>query len=158
MDMENLQATDHPPSPGADNPSPPAAENPPRLSSRLPAWLTASVVVLIIVLAVGAATAANRAGWIPHRQETTVYIGVAGWEVGQYRDCVALPESNGSMIFLGCVGRRRAEMSPDVWPVTYWGQVHRKDMFELIHQDPVTYAWKWRCRRHEGSLTCWAVN
>ena len=126
--------------------------------SRMRPWLTVSVVVLTFVLTVSAAVAANRAGWIPHRQDTTVYVGVGEWSVGEYRNCVALPESNGSMIFLGCVGRRRAEMSPDVWPVTYWGQVRRKDMFELVHQDPVTYTWRWRCRRRDSSLTCWAVN
>jgi hypothetical protein len=62
------------------------------------------------------------------------------------------------MIFLGCVGERRPEMAPDVWRVTYWGQTRRRDMYRLIHENPGNQAWRWRCRRSKGSLTCWALN
>jgi hypothetical protein len=128
------------------------------LSNNARAWLVVGGVALVVALCLGAATAANRAGWIPHRQETTVYVGVAEWAKGESRNCVALPETNGSMIFLGCVGERRPEMSPEVWPVTYWGQTRREDMYQLIHENPGNYAWRWRCQRHSGSLTCWALN
>jgi len=121
-------------------------------------WLSFAAVLLGVALCVGMATAANRAGWIPHRQETTVYMGIGGWQVGDHRDCVALPETNGTMIFMGCVGQRRAEMAPSVWPVTYWGQTRREDMYQLIHGNPGNYAWRWRCQRHKDSLTCWAIN
>ena len=126
--------------------------------SRTRAWVVTGAVVLVVALCLGAAVAANRAGWIPHRQETTVYMGVSDWSVGEYRNCVALPETNGAMIFLGCVGERRPEMAPDVWRVTYWGQTRRRDMYTLVHENPGNQAWRWRCRRSKGSLTCWALN
>jgi hypothetical protein len=49
-------------------------------------------------------------------------------------------------------------MAPDVWRVTYWGQTRRRDMYRLIHENPGNQAWRWRCRRSKGSLTCWALN
>jgi hypothetical protein len=118
----------------------------------------AAVVTAVVVLSLASLWAANRAGWVPHHEDTTVYVGVSDWSEGEYRNCVALPETNGAMIFLGCVGERRAEMSPDVWRVTYWGQTRRRDMYHLIHDNPADHAWRWRCRRSGSSLTCWAVN
>jgi len=120
--------------------------------------IAAIVLVVIAVLAVGIARAANRAGWVPHRQDTTVYFGRADWTVGAERKCIALPESDGAMIFLGCVDHGLPEFSPEVWPVTYWGQTRRPDMFEYVHADPGMHTWQWRCRRERNSLTCWAVN
>ena len=120
--------------------------------------IATAAIVGGIALALSSFWAANCAGWIPHHQDTTVYVGVSEWNVGEYRNCVALPETNGSMIFLGCVGERRAEMSPDVWQVTYWGKTSRRDMYRLIHENPGYYAWRWRCRRSKNSLTCGAVN
>ena len=116
------------------------------------------MVLLMIGLSMGVARAANRAGWVPHRAETTVYFGRADWAVGQERKCIALPESDGGMIFLGCVAGSNPELSPEVWPVTYWGQTQRPDMYEYVHADPGMHTWNWRCRRHRNSLTCWAVN
>ncbi|MGZ4819716.1 MAG: hypothetical protein ACXVZJ_13890 [Terriglobales bacterium] len=126
--------------------------------SRTRARIVTAAIAGAIVLTLALLWAANRAGWIPHHQDTTVYVGVSEWSVGDVRNCVALPETNGSMIFLGCVGERRAEMSPDIWRVTYWGQTRRRDMYRLIHENPGNYAWRWRCRRSQDSLTCWAVN
>ena len=67
-------------------------------------------------------------------------------------------ESDGAIIFLSCVARSNPELSPEVWPVTYWGQTHRRDMFEYVHANPGMHTWDWRCRRQRNSVTCWAVN
>ncbi len=115
-------------------------------------------LIVIGVLSIGIARAANRSGWIPHRQDTTVYFGRTDWAVGAERKCIALPETDGAMIFLGCVNGAMPEFSPEVWPVTYWGQTRRPDMFEYVHADPGMHTWQWRCRRERNSLTCWAVN
>ena len=120
--------------------------------------LALAILMLVVGLSLGVARAANRAGWIPHRQETAVYVGRGDWEVGEERNCIALPQSDGGMIFLGCVERRTAELSPEVMPVTYWGQTRRVDMYEYVHADPGINTWRWHCRRYRNSLTCWAVN
>jgi hypothetical protein len=129
-----------------------------KLSTSARARLAAAMVIVALGLSLGVARAANRAGWVPHRQDTTVYIGRDDWTVGETRNCIALPESDGEMIFLGCVERRVPEISPEVWPVTYWGQTRRVDMYEFVHADPGINTWKWRCRRYRNSITCWAVN
>ena len=131
---------------------------PPKLSAFTRARLVAIAVVAMIGLTLGVARAANRAGWVPHREDTTVYFGRSDWAVGQERNCIALPESDGAMIFLGCVAGGTPELSPEVWPVTYWGQTRRLDMYEYVHSDPGIHTWNWRCRRYKTSLTCWAVN
>ena len=120
--------------------------------------LVLAMVLVVIGLALGVSRAANRAGWVPHREDTTVYLGRGEWAVGEERNCIALPESDGVVIFLGCVERRTPEISPEVWPVTYWGQTRRADMYEYVHADPGINTWKWHCRRNRNSLTCWAVN
>jgi hypothetical protein len=122
------------------------------------ARLAAVAVVVIVGLSLGVGSAANRAGWVPHREDTTVYFGRADWAVGEERNCIALPESDGGVIFLGCVAGGTPELSPEVWPVTYWGQTRRPDMFEYVHLNPGMHTWNWRCRRYRNSLTCWAVN
>jgi hypothetical protein len=129
-----------------------------KLSARVRARIAVAAVVLMAGLSLGVARAANRAGWVPHRQETTVYLGRADWAAGQERNCIALPESDGAVIFLGCVAGGTPELSPEVWPVTYWGQTQRPDMYEYVHADPGMHTWNWRCRRYRNSLTCWAVN
>lgn len=120
--------------------------------------MAAFAIILIVGVSLGLANAANRAGLVPHRQDTTVYFGRADWSVGEERSCIALPETDGSMIFLGCVNGGTPEFSPEVWPVTYWGKTRRPDMFEYVHADPGMHTWQWRCRRYRNSLTCLAVN
>lgn len=129
-----------------------------KLSNMTRARIVIAMVLLMIGLTMGVARAANRAGWVPHRQETTVYFGRADWAVGQERKCIALPESDGAVIFLGCVNGGLPEISPEVWPVTYWGLTQRPDMFQYVHENPGMHTWNWRCRRSRNSLTCWAVN
>ncbi len=120
--------------------------------------LAIAALILTIALSLGGSRAADRAGWVPHREDTTVYFGATGWPEGDERNCIALPESDGRVIFLGCVAGARPELSPEVWPVTYWGQTRRVDMYEYVHEDPGVHTWNWRCRRSSGSITCWAVN
>jgi hypothetical protein len=122
------------------------------------ARLVVAAVILTLGLGLGMARAANKAGWVPHREDTTVYFGHSNWAVGEERSCIALPESDGAIIFLSCVARSNPELSPEVWPVTYWGQTHRRDMFEYVHANPGMHTWDWRCRRQRNSVTCWAVN
>jgi hypothetical protein len=131
------------------------------VSQKLGASARVRLAPAILLVAIGLSLggwAANRAGWVPHREDTTVYFGRGEWAVGEERHCIALPESDGAMIFLGCVERRTPEFSPEVWPVTYWGKTHRVDMYEYVHADPGINTWQWRCRRYRNSLTCWAVN
>ncbi len=129
-----------------------------QLTNRARVLLVVAAVVLACGLAFGVARGVDRAGWVPHHQDTTVYIGRGDWAEGEERNCVALPESDGAVIFLGCLAGRPPELSPEVWPVTYWGQTHRLDMYEYVHEDPGVHTWNWRCRRSRSWLTCWAVN
>ena len=129
-----------------------------KLSTAARVRLVLAMVLVAIGLWFGIARAANRAGWVPHREDTTVYFGRGEWTVGEERHCIALPESDGAVIFLGCVERSTPEISPEVWPVTYWGRTRRVDMYEYVHTDPGINTWKWRCRRNRNSLTCWALN
>jgi hypothetical protein len=122
------------------------------------AKIVVGAVILVVALSLGMARAANRAGWVPHREDTTVYFGRSNWAVGEERSCIALPESDGAIIFLSCVARTNPELSPEVWPVTYWGQTRRADMFDYVHANPGMHTWDWRCRRYRNSVTCWAVN
>ena len=130
----------------------------PKLSATARARLAVLAIVVMVGLSLGVARAASRAGWVPHREDTTVYFGRTDWAVGEQRNCIALPESDGGIIFLGCVAGGTPELSPEVWPVTYWGQTRRPDMFEYVHFNPGMHTWNWRCRRYRNSLTCWAVN
>jgi hypothetical protein len=140
------------------NPSFTDTDATPKSSTLARARLALVAVVVMVGLSLGVARAANRAGWVPHREDTTVYFGRSDWAVGEQRNCIALPESDGAMIFLGCVAGGTPELSPEVWPVTYWGQTQRPDMYEYVHTDPGMHTWNWRCRRYRNSLTCWAVN
>jgi hypothetical protein len=129
-----------------------------KLSTKARIRLVLAIMILVAGLSFGGARAADRAGWIPHRQDTAVYVGHDDWTLGEERNCIALPQSDGAVIFLVCVERRSPEISPEVIPVTYWGQTHRSDMYEYVHADPGINTWKWHCRRYRNSLTCWAVN
>ncbi len=117
--------------------------------------LSALVALVFIGLALGY-VAADKAGWVPHKQETTLYVGPAGWNSGDYRNCVALPQKNGAIFFLGC-GAQTGDAS-EIRPVTYWGRVERPDRYRAILADPGSNDWRWRCRRKKSSITCWAVN
>jgi hypothetical protein len=130
----------------------------PKLTASARTKLVVSAVFVMVGLSLGVARAASRAGWVPHREDTTVYFGRTDWPVGEQRECIALPESDGAIIFLGCVAGGTPELSPEVWPVTFWGQTKRPDMFEYVHLNPGMHTWNWRCRRYRNSLTCWAVN
>src|SRR5205085_11113301 len=68
-----------------------------KLSNIARARIAIGLVVLMVGLTMGVARAADRAGWVPHRQETTVYFGRSDWAVGQERKCIALPESDGAV-------------------------------------------------------------
>jgi hypothetical protein len=140
------------------NPSSTETDATQKLPTSARARLAVVAVVVMVGLSLGVARAASRAGWVPHREDTTVYFGRADWAVGEQRNCIALPESDGAIIFLGCVAGGTPELSPEVWPVTYWGQTQRPDMYEYVHLDPGMHTWNWRCRRYRNSLTCWAVN
>ncbi len=129
-----------------------------KLSNAARVRLVLAIVILAAGLSLGAARAANHAGWVPHREDTTVYMGRSGWNADEERNCIALPESDGGIIFLGCVADHTPEIAPEVWPVTYWGQTRRPDMFQYVHADPGINTWNWRCRRNRNSVTCWAVN
>jgi hypothetical protein len=117
-----------------------------------------AAVVIFLGLYVTAYQELDAAGWIPHRLDTTVYSGTAGWTSQETRDCVALPQKDGSIFFLGCVGRSAMEAAPQALSVTYWGRIKRPAMFKTVLADPGINSWRWRCRRKQDSLTCWAVN
>ena len=85
------------------NPSSTDTDATPKLSTSARARLVVVAVLVMVGLSLGVARAASRAGWVPHREDTTVYFGRADWTVGEQRDCIALPESDGAIIFLGCV-------------------------------------------------------
>lgn len=140
------------------NPSSTETDATQKLPTLARARLALVAVVVMVGVSLGVARAASRAGWVPHREDTTVYFGRTDWAVGEQRNCIALPESDGAIIFLGCVAGGTPELSPEVWPVTYWGQTQRPDMYEYVHTDPGMHTWNWRCRRYSNSLTCWAVN
>ncbi len=103
-------------------------------------------------------------GWIPHHQVTATYIGQNGWMPGEYRDCIGVPTREGKLSpysgvfggFLSCdlEGHAKEDLDrvvPHELSVTYWGRITRHDMGDKVE-------WRWRCRRNESSVTCWAVN
>lgn len=100
----------------------------------------------------------DRAGLWPHREETRVYAGAAGWAKGEERKCAALPREDGSIFFLGCVDSIQNFDEARPVEVTFWGRTKREDRFQALHSERME-GWHWRCASSSGgSLTCYAMN
>jgi len=119
-------------------------------------WLAGVAVVVGVSLCVAIPAALDNTGWLPHERTTAMYFGAAAWRPGAYRDCVALPTQDGSMLFLGCVAGAESYLTPEPTRVVFWGKIKRPDRYQAAMSD--LSAWKWRCLRKKDSVACWAVN
>lgn len=119
-------------------------------------WLAGFAVVVLVGLFVGVPRAIDNTGWLPHERDTDMYFGAAEWSAGTYRDCVALPVQDGSILFLGCVQGPENYLTPQSVRVTYWGKITRPDRYKAALAE--LNAWKWKCLRNGAKVTCWAVN
>jgi hypothetical protein len=119
-------------------------------------WLAGTAVMVVVGLCVAIPAALDNTGWLPHERDTDMYFGAASWSAGAYRDCVALPVQDGSMLFLGCVDGAENYLTPEPTRVTFWGKIKRPDRYQAAMSN--LSAWKWRCLKKKDSVTCWAVN
>jgi hypothetical protein len=140
-----------------------------------------AMIGLIIVVLVDEWHELDHMGWIPHRQITHVWApDEQPWQIGEYLDCMAQPRA--SMITppgspgienLACMRMlgnedRNGHLRPQDVEVTYWGRIaipypESAQLYRKIMTTPDTVPYdkrpfRWRCRRGESFLTCWAVN
>jgi hypothetical protein len=120
-------------------------------------------------------------GWVPHRQLTHVWVPVEQpWGIGEYLNCTAqpltpliTPPGSSGIENLDCVRsseweRNNGHLRPEDVEITYWGriaipypesaQLYRKIMTTPDSAPDDKRPFRWRCRRNEASVTCWAVN
>ena len=115
------------------------------------------LMVGLLLLAFGL-NALDHAGWLPHRQDTAVYVGQGAWPADEMRRCSALPKQDGSIFFLGCGDTNGSgTLDSPVVPVTFWGRTERPDRFTALHSDALE-GWRWQCRKSGQRITCYAVN
>jgi hypothetical protein len=105
-------------------------------SDAAPVFLIAFVALLALLP--NAWRYLDKAGWIPHREVIGTYVGQNGWTPGEYRDCIALPTSDGKLArvssgILACdlEGHETEDLRtvvPHQLEMTFWGRVERHDM------------------------------
>ncbi len=120
-------------------------------------------------------------GWVRHRQLTHVWVPIEQpWQIGEYLDCTGQPRApmlwppgSPGIENLGCMRSlewegNKEHLRPEDVEVIYWGriaipypesaQLYRKIMTTPDSAPYDKRPFRWRCRRNESSLTCWAVN
>ena len=146
---------------------------------KLAALMTAAV--LLYLAAFVAWPTLDKRGWIPHRQVTRVFSPVERpWTIGEYLDCEAEPSGIPRRGFsgistLGCARGWEWEeqaatihLQPSEMRITFWGRIiipypESVRLYGKMIKTPASApyyerAFRWRCRRNESSVTCWAVN
>jgi len=116
----------------------------------------AGVAVVTVILLVLGQRACDRSGYWPHSEETRVYDG-GTWASDETRKCAALPRSDGTIYFLGCVDSIQNFDEAALTKVTFWGRTQREDRFQALHSESMD-GWHWQCKKSGSSLTCYAVN
>lgn len=146
-----------------------------------------AVVVTTLGLAMSAVVdALDREGWIPHRQVTRLMVPTEQpWVTGEFLDCVAEPHPGLTNRYYGSnwtaavdwidsltCGRdwKNDYITEQDLRVTYWGRIRipypesERLYWRIVAAStkdssyPYNRPFRWRCRRNESSVTCWAVN
>jgi hypothetical protein len=145
--------------------------------------IAASILALVVV---GGVDRLDEMGWVPHRQVTRVMVPVEQpWVFGEFLDCVAEPhpgmtirgygsnwiDSARWIDSLACARDwKNGHIMQQELQVTYWGRtripypesarLYARLMAVRTNDPSYPYnsPFRWRCRRNNTSVTCWAVN
>jgi hypothetical protein len=124
---------------------------------------TALVIVIVSLIIIAEVyRSLNESGWIPYRRDTVVWMS-GDWMAGEYRDCNAEPNTQGSVYMLSCVRDTDPSVTYHMFPVTYWGKKVRPDIYAkykkvVMTGHPERWKWDWNCQRKQESFTCKALN
>ncbi len=100
--------------------------------------------------------ALDKSGWRSHNKDTDILVDDR-WVVGEYRNCNATVNGDGTIAGLDCSSdpTQRSDRFHTM-PTRFWGQVERTEFIPRASGDRPM--WLWRCQRKTESVTCWAVN
>jgi hypothetical protein len=114
-------------------------------------------ILFLVGLMVGTFYKVDEAGWIPHYDDTSVFIS-EDWMMGEFRVCemkVLVPAEQGGNpdYFLDCAsGQGKAHLLP----VKFWGRLKRYAVGSAA--DRFQQLGTWKCQRKEQSLICKALD